>query len=366
MRTRGPGRERSEPDRLARELTDLLDVELECIEGLEDVAGFELTGLGANAVEPIVRERAVIACVTSLDGLNALRCPVAVYLVVSRPGAKPTVLIGDAGLLDACEKVLGSHPDGTFATFGIDMPGRDSPAARRIREQIAERTGLRFEKERAQLLVRARRTKDGWQALVRTTQKPLSSRPWRTTSVAGAVNACIAASIVRLLEPSPDDAFLNLMCGSGTIAIERALAGAAHRIVALDNDPEMTQLTSEHADRAGVSDRIEIVHGDATDSGLPVGSFDALAAVLPYGFRIGSHTDNEAGYGAVLRESARIAGRGARFGLLTQELKLIESALAQQDAWELRSSRRIWQGGHRPLACLLIRASNERELRSSC
>ena len=91
--------------------------------------------------------------------------------------------------------------------------------------------------------------------------------------------------------------------------------------------------------------------------GFPDASFDALAAVLPYGFRIGTHDDNVAGYGAVLRESARVAKPDARFALLTQELTLIESAISQQDAWSLRSSRRIWQGGHRPELCLLTRGS---------
>jgi tRNA (guanine6-N2)-methyltransferase len=299
----------------------------------------------------------VIACVRELDPLLALRCPVAAYLVVSRAGSKPTGLIADSGLADVCATVLGLHPPDTFATFGIDMPGRDSPAARRIREHIAERAGLRYEKERAQLLVRARRTKDGWQGLVRLTPKPLSTRPWRTRSVPGAVNASIAASMVRLLEPTRDDVFLNLMCGSGTIAIERALAGPAARIVALDIDPEMVRITSEHAGRAGVTDEVEDVEGDATQMAVPDATFDALAVVLPYGFRIGSHDDNVAGYSAVLRESARVAKPGARFAVLTQELKLIASAIVERDAWSLHSSRRIWQGGHRPELCLLTRAS---------
>jgi tRNA (guanine6-N2)-methyltransferase len=338
-------------------LTNLLDVELECIEGLCDVAGAELGALPVNAVEPIVRERSVVACVTSLEGIVELRCPVAAYLVVSRGGAKPTTLVGDSGLVDACAMVLGSDPDGAFTSFGIDMPGKDSPAARRIRDVVAAATGVRFEKERGQLLVRVRRVKDGWQALVRLTPKPLSTRSWRTQSVPGAVNACVAASMVRLLEPSPDDAFLNLMCGSGTLAIERALHGPAARIVALDNDPDMVRIAEEHGGRAGVSDRIEVVEGDAMSTGLADASFDALAAVLPYGFRIGTHDDNVAGYGAVLQESARVATSDARFALLTQEVTLIESAISQQRAWSLRESRRIWQGGHRPSLCILTRAS---------
>lgn len=355
MRAGGPGRERSQPGRLA--LSDLLDVELEAVEGLEDVVAAEAAGLTSNAVEPIVRERAVIACVTSLDGLTSLRCAVAAYIVVSRGGAKPTVLVGDDGLARACVSVIDAAPPDAFATFGIDMPGRDSPAARRVREAVASATGLRYEKERGQLLVRCRRSKDGWQALVRLTPKPLSTRPWRTTSVPGAVNACIAASMVRMLEPTPDDAFLNLMCGSGTIAIERALAGPATRIVALDNDPDMTRIAEEHGGRAGVSERVQVVLGDATSSALAAESFDAIAAVLPYGFRIGSHAENESGYALVLHEAARVARPGARFALLTQEVKLIESTLAEQGAWELRSSRRVWQGGHRPSLCVLARAS---------
>ena len=353
MRARGPGGERAQPGRLA--LSDLLDVELEAVEGLEDMAGAEAGALATNAVEPIVRERAVTVCVSSLDGLVSLQCPVAAYVVVSRSGAKPTVLVGDSSLVDACALVLGSHPDGTFATFGIDMPGRDSPAARRIRDAIVDRTGLRYEKERGQLLVRCRRSKDGWQALVRLTPKPLSTRPWRTRSVQGAVNACIAASMVRMLEPSADDVFLNLMCGSGTIAIERALAGQAKRIVAADIVGAMTEITLEHAQAAGVSDRIEVLEDDALGSSFPDATFDRLAAVLPYGFRIGSHGENVSAYPAMLGETARISAPGARFALLTQELKLLEETIESQREWRRTESRRIWQGGHRPNLVLLER-----------
>jgi hypothetical protein len=356
VRARGPGRQRPQPDRLA--LSELLDVELEAVEGLEDIAAAEAaTALPRNAVEPIVRERAVIVCVPSLDGLPALRCPVAAYVVVSRSGAKPTVLVGDSALGDACALVLGSHPDGTFTTFGIDMPGRDSPAARRIREQVADRTGLRYAKERGQLLVRCRRSKDGWQALVRLTPKPLSTRPWRMRSVQGAVNACIAASMVRLLTPSAEDVFGNPMCGSGTIVIERALAGPAARIVAADVDAEMTAITREHTEAAGVDDRVEVTLDDALASSFPEATFDRLAAVLPYGFRIGSHGENVSAYPAMLSEAARISAPGARFALLTQELKLLEETIAShQHAWRLVESRRIWQGGHRPNLVVLERA----------
>lgn len=298
----------------------------------------------------------MIVCVSSLDGLVSLRCPVAAYLVVSRTGAKPTVLVGDSSLGDACSRVLGSHPDGTFTTFGIDMPGRDSPAARRIREQVAHRTGLRYERERGQLLVRCRRSKDGWQALVRLTPKPLSTRPWRTRSVQGALNACIAASIVRILEPFADDGFLNLMCGSGTIAIERALVGPATRIVAADIDDTMTGITREHARAAGVTDRVEVLQDDALGSSFPDATFDRLAAVLPYGFKIGSHGENVAGYPAMLTEAARVSVPGARFALLTQELKLLEETMAAQREWRQTESRRIWQGGHRPNLVVLERA----------
>lgn len=71
--------------------------------------------------------------------------------------------------------------------------------------------------------------RDGWDVLVRLSTFPLSARSWRAEGYHAAVNATVAAAMVRLSQPRSGDRVVNLMCGSGTILVERLLTVASAR-----------------------------------------------------------------------------------------------------------------------------------------
>ena len=58
-----------------------------------------------------------------------------------------------------------------------------------------------------------------------TSGVPLSRRGYRVISQQAPLNEVLAAAIVKASRWTPDEVFVNPMCGSGTLAIEAALAG---------------------------------------------------------------------------------------------------------------------------------------------
>src|SRR5207245_442476 len=69
----------------------------------------------------------------------------------------------------------------------------------------------------------------------------------------GALNATIAAAMVRLVEPRRGDRFLNLMSGSGTLLVERLLLGGGAVAAGVDHDPEALAAATANASAAGLA-----------------------------------------------------------------------------------------------------------------
>ena len=65
---------------------------------------------------------------------------------------------------------------------------------------------------------------------------------------------------------------VDLACGTGSVALAASAAGA--RVTGVDITPELIALGAQKAEAAGAT--INWVTGDASDTGLPGGSFDAV------------------------------------------------------------------------------------------
>jgi len=291
-----------------------------------------------------------------------LRTAVAAYAVVSVPGRRPSALLGDTALFDRVEAVRRMHRPGTFSSFRLSAPGRDSAALRKLREALTARTGLVEDPEDGELFLRIRRGPEpegGWEALVRLSPRPLSARAWRRFNLPGALNATIAAVMVELSRPRDRDRVLNLMCGSGTILVERLARGRASLAVGCDLDPEALAGTRTNLAAAGVDADAQpaLARMDATALPLPDGSFDVLLADLPYGHRMGSHQDNASLYPAVLAEAARVTAPGGVMVVVTHELRLFERSLREAARWwSVERGAQVYQKGHHPVIYLLRRA----------
>jgi tRNA (guanine6-N2)-methyltransferase len=286
-----------------------------------------------------------------LAALLRLRTAVAAYLLVTVPGRRPSALLGDTTLFDQVETVRALHPPGAFSSFRLSAPGRDSAALRRLRDELASRSGLAYDPQGGELLLRIRRSRDaaGWDLLTRLSPRPLSARAWRVHNLPGALNATIAAAAVDMTRPRPHDRVLNLMCGSGTLLVERFARGRPALALGCDLDPSALAAARGNLAAAGLAGSVRLARMDATALGLAGGCFDVLLADLPYGHRMGSHQDNAALYPAVLREAARVAAMGGTLLLVTHELRLFERCLVAAGRWwSVERAVQVWQKGHHP------------------
>ena len=336
-----------------------VSVECEVLPGLEPFVEDELrrvfggrARLGAEGGRGAVR----LAYSGPLAGLLGLRTPVAAYLVDAFAGRRPSALLGDERLFAHVATVRGLHPVGAFGSFRLSVPGRESSAVRRLVEELASRTGLAYDPDDGELLLRIRRAPEGWELLTRLSPRPLATRPWRVHHLPGAVNATIAAAMVELTRPGPGDRVVNLLCGSGTLLVERLARAPAASAGGCDLDGEALSGAKANLDAAGLGGAAWLARMDATRTGLRDGSADVLLADLPYGHRMGSHEANATLYPAALREAARVAAPGARLVLLTHELRLFERCLPGARAW-WRPERavQVFQKGHHPVMHLLRR-----------
>jgi tRNA (guanine6-N2)-methyltransferase len=316
--------------------------------GIEDLAAAELRALGASAVSPargeVGFEHARVA-----EVLRRSRLVSAVYRPLRFDVPRPKALLGDAAFRRLAGAVGEVARAGGMRTFRIAAAGADSPVFRRLSEELARATALRHDPQDGELLLRIRRAGPGWEALLRLTPRPLSARSWRVCNMAGGANATVAAAMADLA--GTGGSYLNLMCGSGTLLVERALAGPGGPCVGVDVSSEAVECARRNLAAAGVE--AELLVDDVAREGFRIpGAFDVVAADAPWGDAVGDHAANEALYRALLATARRHLAPGGRFVLLSHEVRLVERLL-REGGWRTVASRRVEHGGHVPLLLVL-------------
>ncbi|GAA1690283.1 class I SAM-dependent RNA methyltransferase [Glycomyces endophyticus] len=289
-----------------------------------------------------------------LERLTALRTAVAAFTVLTFGVARPAQLLHADHLRRI--RAAASEVDGV-RSFRIEAAGSGSAVFGRLAEAIAGATGLAHRRGDGDLVLRFRPCPDadGWDVLVRTSARPISARAWRVADYPGAVNATIAAAMVRMLPHRPEDRFLNLMSGSGTLLVERLLAGRARAAVGVERSAAANAACRANLAAAGVA--AELAAADVASPDLLGGRrFEAVAADPPWGTRTGSHETNAELYGAMLDTAHRLAAPGGVFAVLTHEVRLMERLLREHRAqWEPRAVHQVFQKGHHPRIHVLHR-----------
>jgi ubiquinone/menaquinone biosynthesis C-methylase UbiE len=359
------------------------DFQADVIEGLEPFARSDIERAGGR---PLSANRGLVHFSLAGDShkLLALKTVLSVYAAKTFHVPRPKALLGDQhlralmALLDDALAIAGRD---AYRTFMLGAAGADSAVMQRIKSEIARHTRLKEVAEEGDLLVRLLPSPrlppppapsptgtfrppvgeglgvgGGWLALARISPQPLGTRPWRECVTPGALQATVAHVMAGLSNPKPNDIVLNLGCGSGTLLIERGTLAPAQRLIGCDVNADALACAERNvaAWRAGGA---ELYDWDATRLPLGDNSVSALLADLPFGNRVGSHEDNRALYPALLREAARVARAGARFVVISAEVKLLQATLQAQDAWHTQQTLRVNLAGLQPIIAVLERAS---------
>jgi tRNA (guanine6-N2)-methyltransferase len=340
-------------------------MELLFLPGLADVVEAEarerLAGAGRLRPVPGRSDSFLLDLRGPWDRLLDLRTIVAAFAVLTFGVPRPRSLTSGEYLPEIVRTVQAVReldPAPPPASFRFDAAGHRSAGFRRLADALASSTGLPYDQDDGDLVLRFRRAAerpDGWDVLVRLSTRPLSDRPWRVRDFPGAANATVAAAMARLTRPRPGDRVVNPMAGSGTLLVERLLAGPARLAVGVDRDRAVLEDCRENLAAAGLGDRALLLAGDvADDAWLTHGPYDVLLADPPWGTLVGDHAANEALYATLLERAHRAAAPGARMAVLTHEIRLMERCLDRaRGLWEPEGVTRVYQKGHHPRIYLL-------------
>ncbi|UCH25145.1 MAG: methyltransferase domain-containing protein [Trueperaceae bacterium] len=328
--------------------------EAEVLAGLAPVALAEARDVGLRA-EPLREDAIHLLAKGALRLVKGLRTVKAVYRLDHFDIPRPKAMLGDQHFRRLVATVGAVTREDAFQSFRFGAAGRESKVMQRLADALQEATGLRFDPDDGELLLRFRPSPEGsgWEVLTRVTPRPLSARSWRVCNMPGGLNASLAAAMNRLSGTGDRDRYLNAMCGSGTLLIERAEMAPASQLTGCDLDREAVACARCNLQAAGMVDRVRLVQEDATRLSLPEGGIDVITADLPWGDAVGSHQSNLDLYPAFLEEMRRVAAPAARMVLLTHDIKLFEGVLAAQRSWRVVDVRRVYHGGHYPRIYLL-------------
>jgi 23S rRNA G2445 N2-methylase RlmL len=338
--------------------------ELEVLPGLKELVEIELSAI--SDLEILVpaedRDDRLLVDITGHPRrLLQLKRATAVFNLRTYPIPRPRGFLGDVNLKELVQQIrhamdLSAQP---FASFRFGAAGADSTVFQSLRERLESELKLPFDSDNGELVIRFRPSiieADKWDALVRTTPRPISARPWRVADYPGALNAAIAASMVALTEPAEWDTCINPMCGSGTLLIERALAAQLKKLIGIEVSPAAMECARRNIEAAGLQDRIDLRQGDATAIDMPDRTANVIISDLPWGETIGERSQNEQLYTDFLKEASRIAAPRCRMALLTQDRAALERALAQfGNDWKMIKNFKVFQSGFHPFVFLLHR-----------
>lgn len=164
----------------------------------------------------------------------------------------------------------------------------------------------------------------------------------------------LAAALVMLTRPGPDDVFVDPLAGAGTILLERAAAGPFAEIHGGDiNGPALAAM---QANLRGVGGRITLSRWDARKLPFADGEVDKVATNLPFGKQVADEAALPDLYRDVFVELARVMRSGGRLVLLAGNVQVLEAARAAATrAFRAGARHRVFVLGQPATICEYVR-----------
>lgn len=323
--------------------------------GLEQIVFTELRELFPSAQVEVTSRDAIRVTSAAVGEAVRARTVIAAFVERSFVFARPTGLLGHEALTMVADDALLAVNLGEAATsFRVTAAGMNTPVFKRWIAALGEATGLAHDPVTGDVVIRVlRHPLTGWRVLTRLTARPLSSRPWRVPGFQGALDASVAAAMVRAASPQQDELFLDPTCGSGTTLIEHLWMNPGTAAVGCDINSAALASATVNASSAGVD--ITLLQADAQRLPLRDESVGVVCANLPWGHQFGSADQNDRLYQGVLSASARVGTEDCRIVVLTHAIRQFEAALAKQSTWQTHQRHQVTLRGHHPILWVLHR-----------
>lgn len=198
---------------------------------------------------------------------------------------------------------------------------------------------------------------------IRLGEIPLHRRPYKTVSLPGSLKAPVAYCLCLAADLHPTDTLLDPTCGAGTILVE-----AAHFITrggglsGIDINPHAIEITRQNAESAGLTvhtatspmelwqpaTALSLYVGESQAIQFPPDSFTVVIANLPWGKQIVAETALSSLYTYILGAVTQGLSDGGRMLILTDQVEILEAALAQHHDLELTLTTQISLFGSHP------------------
>ena len=168
-----------------------------------------------------------------------------------------------------------------------------------------------------------------WAAIgLRLSDHKMRHRTYKEEHRPASLRPSLAAAMVALSQPRPDDRFCDPMCGTGTILAERALYSPFRRLLGGDLDIDALGAAEVNLSHIRETENKRILqHWDACAWPVRSGSLDVVVSNLPFGEQIGSHDDNILLYQGFFRQLVRVLCPDGRAVLLTSEKELMRELI---------------------------------------
>jgi tRNA (guanine6-N2)-methyltransferase len=160
---------------------------------------------------------------------------------------------------------------------------------------------------------------------IRLSDRKMRHRTYKDEHRPASLRPTLAAAMVALSKPTPEDRFCDPMCGAGTILAERALQGPYRELIGGDIDPDAVLAAEVNLSNVYYAGDQVLYLWDAAS--LPIRTGTLNVCNLPFGLQIGSHAENEQLYASFFREMVRVLHPGGCAVLLSSEKELMRDLI---------------------------------------
>lgn len=169
---------------------------------------------------------------------------------------------------------------------------------------------------------------------------------YRKQAVSASIHPVTAASVVQICKPYMKEGadVLDPFCGSGTMLIERGIAGCTHTLVGVDVSP--FAIKAACANRRASGQNIALIRGDIL--GYGAAKYDEIISNMPFGNRVSNHASNTTLYTQFADKLKSLLKDGGMAFLYTQEKKLLRSVMLAVKGLEIVKEEHFSSGGLYP------------------